>query len=145
MTTLDCEEFSTESAQDAYILLVDDDEFNLQQLSLVMTKAGHRCVTALSASDAQACCGGQIPSAVVTDLCMPGIDGQALGRWLRDRFPSLPIILMTAQMLNLEESQSLHRTFNEIVFKPLDPDHLLGRLSEMAPKELDEPISEGDS
>ncbi len=134
MTLLDCEESLSGSTQESFILLVDDDEPSLRQLSEVMSRAGHRCVTALSATDAQAFCGSQAPSAVVTDLCMPGIDGQTLGCWLRDRFPRLPIILMTAQTLNVEESKILYRTFNEIVFKPLDPDHLLGRLSEMTPK-----------
>lgn len=141
----DCEGCSSGQSTEPFILLVDDDEPSLRQLSLVMTLAGHRCVTAHSASDAQACCGIRVPQAVVTDLCMPGLDGQALGRWLRDRFPKLPLFLMTGQALDSEESQDLQRTFNEIVFKPLDPDHLLGRLSEMVPSLIAGPTLEGHS
>lgn len=38
----------------------------------------------------------EVPVAVLTDLQMPGLDGLGLVEVLRDRFPQVPVILMTA-------------------------------------------------
>src|SRR6478736_6442830 len=90
------------SARDAtkkrpYVLLVDDHEPSLRGLHQIVDLAGHRCVSTCSPGDAVRVCDACLPQLVVTDLGMPNLDGQALARWLRSRFPSVPIILMTGE------------------------------------------------
>jgi CheY-like chemotaxis protein len=70
---------------------------------------------------------------VVTDLAMPNLDGQRLARWLRSRFPSLPILLMTGEFLDPPLRRSLQRTFTAILPKPVDIAALLGLLDRLMP------------
>src|SRR5690606_35617096 len=109
------------------------------------TRAGHRCITVHSASDARACCGSELPRVVVTDLCMPGDDGRSLGLWLKSNYPGMPVVLMTAQSIDGELERSLQHTFDEIFRKPLDPDHLLGWLVGIIADALPVPAAEGNS
>jgi CheY-like chemotaxis protein len=65
---------------------------------------------------------------------MPNLDGQALARWLRARFPSLPIILMTGQDLDPTTRRSLLSTFTAILPKPVDIDSLLALIDRLMPR-----------
>jgi CheY-like chemotaxis protein len=78
-----------------YVLLVDDHEPSLKQLSEVVRGAGYWCSTASSATLAVGQCDHRRPQVVVTDLSMPNLDGRGLADWIKARHPSLPLILMT--------------------------------------------------
>src|SRR3954471_14942712 len=81
----------------AYVLLVDDHIQSLRRLSMVVRSAGYTCEIASSATEALAFCDWQRPQVVVTDLTMPNLDGRGLAVWLKARYPSVPLILMTGQ------------------------------------------------
>jgi CheY-like chemotaxis protein len=69
----------------------------------------------------------------VTDLAMPNLDGKALARWLRARFPSIPIILMTGQDLDATARGGLLSTFTAILPKPVDIDSLISLIDRLMP------------
>lgn len=50
-----------------------------------------------------------LPSLVVTDLQMPGVDGLALVTRINERYPSLPVVLMTAHGSEEIAAQALAR------------------------------------
>src|SRR3954452_24187028 len=110
---------------DPFVLLVDDHAPSLRQLQDVVTRFGHPCISAGSASDALSYCDARSPRVVVTDLCMPDLDGQGLARWLKARFPALPIILVTGEELDPTTLASLRQTFEEVLKKPLDVESFL--------------------
>jgi two-component system C4-dicarboxylate transport response regulator DctD len=116
---------------DPFILLVDDHAPSLRQLQDVVTMFGHLCVSAGSASDALVYCDARSPRVVVTDLCMPDLDGQGLARWLKARYPSLPIILVTGEELDSATLASLRQTFEEVLKKPLNVDSFLSVLERL--------------
>jgi len=67
---------------------------------------------------------------VVTDLRMPGnIDGLALGRWIRAKFPEIKIVLVSAEFYseNLTE-------FDAGFTKPVRIAELLRRVRQLLPK-----------
>jgi CheY-like chemotaxis protein len=78
-------------------------------------------------------CDSRRPQVVLTDLAMPNLDGQALARWLRSRFPSLPIILMTGHDLDAATNRVLQRTFTAILPKPVDIEALISVLDRLMP------------
>jgi CheY-like chemotaxis protein len=81
--------------RDGLVVLVEDDPALSDNLSEVLRARGFSCVTAASVLDADriACVE---PFAALVDLRLPGgPDGEALRR-LRERFPHLPIFIMTA-------------------------------------------------
>jgi CheY-like chemotaxis protein len=129
-------------ATEPFILLVDDHESCLHQLRQLVELVGHTCVPANSAFDALVYCDAHPPRAVVTDLVMPQLDGQALARWLKARYPNVPIILLTGQQLDELDGGELEKNFAAVLQKPLDVEKFLGLLQQLmlpdaAPAETD--------
>ncbi len=121
MLSLDSLESSiAASIADPFVLLVDDHAPSLRQLHDVVTLFGHPCVSAGSASAALVYCDSRSPHVVVTDLSMPDLDGQGLARWLKARFPTLPIILVTGEELDAPTLAALRQTFEEVLKKPVN-------------------------
>ena len=128
---------------DPFILLVDDHAPSLRQLQDVVTMFGHPCVSAGSASDALVYCDARSPRVVVTDLCMPDLDGQGLARWLKARYPTLPIILVTGEELDATTLASLRQTFEEVLKKPLNVESFLSTLGRLMDARSDRAGSPG--
>ena len=143
MLSIDTLEFPASApTADPFILLVDDHAPSLRQLQDVVTMFGHPCVSAGSASDALVYCDARSPRVVVTDLCMPDLDGQGLARWLKARYPTLPIILVTGEELDATTLASLRQTFEEVLKKPLNVESflsLLERLMDASSDRVDSP------
>jgi len=116
-----------------YVLVVDDHLSSLKRMSQIIERAGHSCVTAESASQALTFCEKRRPQVVVTDLSMPNLDGCGLASWLSQRYPSVPLMLMTGQALDAPELVVLRRRFTEVFFKPVDVDWFLQCLDRLMP------------
>ena len=84
------------------VLVVDDQAAVLRSVSKGLEEEGFRVTVASSASEALSRVGDQRPGLVLTDLCMPDMDGFSLLRQLRERFPGLPAIVMTAYSNDVE-------------------------------------------
>ncbi len=104
------------------ILVLDDDEVFLNLANAFLSMAGHQ-VTALSHSD-QALAALKTNSAfdlVLTDLTMPGLEGQALAGTLRAAMPA------NAPLLGISATQPSAETvalFDAFLLKPLNPQTL---------------------
>jgi CheY-like chemotaxis protein len=118
-----------------FVLLVDDHESCRRQLRQLVEMGGHACVPAESAVDALVYCDSRTPRAVVTDLVMPQIDGQGLARWLKARYPSVPIVLVTGQDLLESDLANLRSTFAAVLQKPIDAGHFLDVLTQLMPND----------
>jgi len=103
----------------ATILLVDDDQILLQVLSRVLTRAGYIVLRAASVAEAlqQA---ESAPELVLLDLCLPDGSGLDLAVALHAREPGLPLILMTAYPLQLQDRPELMEHFKQVLIKPPD-------------------------
>jgi two-component system response regulator GlrR len=78
------------------LLVVDDDADMLRLLSMRLNSAGYHVSTAGSAEAALAQLDIERPQLVLSDVRLPGRDGLALFDDIRQRHPSLPVILLTA-------------------------------------------------
>ena len=80
------------------VLVVDDSSTaRLYVRRLVERLPGFRVLTACDGREALAVLGKESCAVVVTDLHMPGMDGLELVEAIADRFPLVPVILVTAQ------------------------------------------------
>lgn len=80
-----------------YILVVDDSLVDRQLAKgLLDRQFNHRVEFASNGWEALEQIESHLPLAVVTDLQMPEMDGLQLTEAMRRRFPSVPVILMTA-------------------------------------------------
>ena len=79
------------------VLLIDDDSALLDALSLAFEDAGHDVVTAPDGLRGFDAVKTAAPDAVVSDVNMPGLDGFALCKKLRDAGHRVPLVLLTSR------------------------------------------------
>ena len=78
------------------IVLVEDEDTLRRLAERVLARAGHAVLPADGAEGALALLdGAPQPAALVSDVAMPGMDGVALARRLRTRWPDLPVVLLS--------------------------------------------------
>ena len=91
---------SAADAGDGYspsVLIVDDALLDQRMAgSIVVKRTGLRPVYARNGVEALEVVARESPMAVLTDLRMPVMDGLALVEAMRERFPQVPVVLMTA-------------------------------------------------
>ena len=97
-SSLAVEEFMEENAATlANILIVDDYVVDRRISGGIVEKiTGTKPRFAINGKEALAMIGEEPPSVVLTDLQMPEMDGLRLVQEIREQFPLLPVILMTA-------------------------------------------------
>jgi DNA-binding NtrC family response regulator len=80
------------------VLLVEDDELIRDILGEALNEAGLDTVRSPNAETALALMDGDCPRVMVTDINLgAGMDGLALGRAARLRFPELPIVYISGR------------------------------------------------
>ncbi len=107
------------------ILLVDDDADLLHLIAIRLEAAGHSVATASSGAQALAQMAVDRPQLVVTDMRMPGMDGNALFAAVRTNYPTLPVIILTAHGTIPEAVAATHRGVFGYLAKPYEARELL--------------------
>jgi CheY-like chemotaxis protein len=77
------------------ILCVDDEQIPLSLRKSVLEKMGYTVLTANSGTEALDRLQTEHVDLVLTDMLMPGLNGVELAREIKQRRPSLPIILFS--------------------------------------------------
>jgi len=111
----------------ARLLLVDDDPGLLRTLQVLLEDEGGYAVEAVPSAEAalQVLTGRGGFSVVVSDVAMAGMDGIALLREVRESFPRLPMILITAYASVRSAVEAMRLGAFQYLAKPVDPDELL--------------------
>ncbi len=78
------------------VWIVDDDQAIRWVLEKALSRAGMVTRSFVGASDVSIALESEIPAALISDIRMPGTDGFALLKHVKDKYPSLPVIIMTA-------------------------------------------------
>jgi len=114
--------------QNCDILLVDDDSDMLKLISLRLTSAGYRVRTADSGETALAALAVARPSAVITDMRMPGIDGMQLFTAIHRQHPALPVIILTAHGTIPDAVEATQKGVFGFLTKPFDSQERLQKV-----------------
>lgn len=92
------------------LLVVDDSRVDRHLAGAIVGKiAGWKAAYAGNGSEALAAIEREPPAAVLTDLMMPEMDGLQLVEAIRERYPLVPVILMTAHGSEDVAIQALQR------------------------------------
>lgn len=132
---------TTLAAQDPYdvampkVLLIDDDSALLDALSLAFEDAGHDVITAPDGVRGFEAVKKESPDAVISDVNMPGLDGFALCKKLRDGGHRVPLVLLTSRDNEIDEALGLELGADDYVAKPFSTRVLLARVSALLRRE----------
>ncbi len=115
------------------MLVVEDNPINQQIAAELLTIAGVQVSTARNGVEALAWLEQQpLPPCdlVLMDLNMPEMDGWECTRRLRAdaRWQQLPVLAMTAHAMQPERDRCMRIGMQDLITKPIDPDHLYERL-----------------
>jgi CheY-like chemotaxis protein len=116
----------------AKILVVDDSELARNLIGDVLSKEGHAVQTASGGAQALKALEEQGFELLVTDWVMPEMMGEELVRRVRERFPALPVIIITSyydsELLTREKVPG-----DGVVRKPFKNETLLGMVHKLVP------------
>ncbi len=111
------------------ILLVDDDASLLKLLSLRLKAAGFVVDSATNGRQALARLPTFQPQLIITDLRMEGMDGLALFDEVHARYPSLPVIILTAHGSIPDAVDATRKGVFSYLTKPFDSQQLLDNIA----------------
>ncbi len=107
------------------VLVVEDDDVQRELLKTILEEAGYDALSASSAEKALRLLSEKRPLVVITDVRLPGLDGLSLLRKIKESYPEIEVIVVTA-FSNVEDAVSAIKegAFHYIT-KPFDPDILI--------------------
>lgn len=109
-------------------LIVDDLAGVRTLLSLLCQEEGMEVATADNGMEAITQVKSRQPSLVIMDIRMPVMDGVKAAEWLKNKYPQLPIILMTAYTSQERLDMAQQLGVEDIWFKPFDIDVIRQKL-----------------
>ncbi len=126
------------------ILVVDDEAHILQVVSLKLQNAGFNVITACDGEEALEVLGTTTVDLIITDLQMPGMSGLDLARNVHKEpgRRDLPMMLLTAHGLALEQVELARAGISASLSKPFSPREVLSKVnslleaSQKAPEEV---------
>ncbi|HET6247337.1 MAG TPA: ATP-binding protein [Tepidisphaeraceae bacterium] len=119
------------------VLLVADDSETRNALTAVLMDAGLRVVAAANADAALDAVRESNPDLIVSDVGLPGSDGYALIRNIREyeaanKLPLTPALVLTAFVSEANRRKAIDSGFQLHLAKPIDPPQILCALNELA-------------
>lgn len=108
-----------------YILVVDDDPYVLESISLILNKYGYAVVTCKNAVEALTQLQRAKYDVIVTDIKMPQISGIELLERIRDFDTGTPVILMSAYAELNTAIDAIQKGVFDFIIKPYKPEYLV--------------------
>lgn len=111
------------------MLVVDDNEELAENLAEILELDGLEAATAGSAEEALDVLAKNDFGLVLTDVRMPGMDGVTLLRLVRERWPGLPVIVMTAYTREVDLERARAHGALQVLKKPVEPGAVVGLIT----------------
>jgi len=114
----------------AKILVVDDIEANVRLLEAKLSSEYYQVLTASDGPTALAVAAAEQPDIVLLDVMMPGMDGFAVCRRLKDDAATrhIPVVLVTALDGRADRVEGLEAGADDFLTKPIDDVMLFARV-----------------
>jgi two-component system response regulator MprA len=112
----------------ARILVVEDDPRVRDAVARALRLEGYDVQTAVDGNDGLVQIEATAPDAIVLDVLMPGTDGLAVCRILRDRGNRTPVLMLTARHEVTDRVAGLDAGADDYLVKPFALDELFARV-----------------
>lgn len=111
-----------------YILIVEDDNDISHMLKELLQQNGYETAQAFSGTEALFYIEKELPTALILDLMLPGMNGEDLLSKIKKEHPEVAVIISSAKE-DIQTRVSLLRAgADDYIVKPFDVDELLARL-----------------
>jgi two-component system phosphate regulon response regulator PhoB len=128
------------------ILVVDDEEDIIELLRFNLSREGFQVSSATSGEEALSLVRSEMPSIILLDLMLPGIDGLEVARRLKNNpnTTNIPIVMLTAKGEEPDIVTGLELGADDYVTKPFSPRILVARVRAVLRRKVTE-VSEETS
>lgn len=109
------------------VLIVEDDKYIINFITMSLKKAGYGSVTAKSVAEAVSLFKANRPDLVILDLGLPDGDGREVIRAVREKADT-PIIVVSARQEEQEKIEALDAGADDYVTKPFYMGELMARI-----------------
>ena len=124
------------------VWVIDDDRSIRWVLERALRKAEMRVTCFSNGVGVMEALDREQPDVILTDIRMPGIDGLELLRQVTDRYPELPVIIMTAHSDLDSAVSAFHGGAFEYLPKPFDLDEAVSQIGRACRRGRDERAEE---
>lgn len=109
------------------LLVVDDEPNLLRAVAATLRAEGYEVQTARSGAEALLRVAEQLPDLIISDVRMPGMDGYAFARQLRQASHTdlIPIVFLTARDQTEDRIEGFRAGVDAYLTKPFEPDELI--------------------
>ncbi len=107
------------------ILIIDDELEICKMVTEFLFDAGYSASYALNGPDGLAMIKRDLPSLVLLDIGMPGMDGTEVMRLIREQFPTIPVVVLTGHRDTETVKKMMELGASEYLTKPIHLETLL--------------------
>ncbi len=106
------------------VLLIEDNEQNSYLATFLLERGGYRVFSAVDGPRGIAAAHAHRPALILLDIQLPGMDGHAVARALRDIdvLHDTPIVALTSFAMVGDREKALAAGCDGYLEKPIDPD-----------------------
>jgi len=109
------------------ILIIDDELEISKMVTEFLVDAGYSASYALNGPDGLAMIKRDLPSLVLLDVGMPGMDGVEVMRLIHEQFPDLPVLVLTGNKNTETVEKMVALGASEYLTKPINLETLLNQ------------------
>ena len=110
------------------ILLIEDEEHIRKFVKISLKREGFQVIEAETGELGIEEVAKESPDIVILDIMLPGIDGFEVCKILRNKFPNIVIIMLTAKTQDNDKIEGLERGADDYLTKPFNPRELILRI-----------------
>ena len=110
------------------ILVVEDDETIGKGLASAMEHERFQVQWVDSAERALDALQGALPDLIISDIMLPGLDGESFMRQIKQEHPGMPVILLTAKGEEIDRVMGLEMGADDYVTKPFSVREVVARV-----------------
>ncbi len=110
------------------VLVIDDEQSLVETLTVLLKREGFEVASALTGAQGLECFDERQPDLVLVDVRMPKMDGVEVLEAVRERSPTTPVVLMTAQASLQSAIRAVNLGATHYVQKPFENDELVAIL-----------------
>ncbi len=120
-----------DNTQHARILIAEDDQGVRTSLTRALTFQNYGVTAVNDGAQALEAIDAQLPDLVILDVSMPHVDGLTACRMIREKYRSLPILMLTARHEVSDRVAGLDAGADDYVVKPFALEELSARVRSM--------------